>query len=161
MPNFISLPVITLAMLLSTIASGQQQETLARFIVSDAKENGTDITPVVLANKAFIAFYRSGTDGHLCMANVWPGADTQSHGPIYAVESRSTKETYDSYAADVFHFNWRYQNTYDTAKGTATVQVIKVYKPQGVAFVIKIIPENLDVLVYKGYMEGTLDRAFF
>ena len=161
MANFISLPVFALAMFFSTIASGQQQETLARFIISDAKMNDTDITPEVLANKAFIVFYKGGTHGQLFMANVWPVADTQSHGPIYAIESRSTKETYDSYAADVFHFNWRYQNTYDTNKGTATVQVIKIYKPQGVAFVIKIIPEDLDVLVYKGYMDGSLDRSFF
>ena len=35
--------------------------------------------------------------------------------------------------------------------------MIKVYKPQGVAFTVKIIPENLDIIVYKGYMEGTID----
>ena len=33
----------------------------------------------------------------------------------------------------------------------------KIYKPQGVAFTLKMVLPNLDILEYKGYMEGSLD----
>ncbi|MBV6440816.1 MAG: hypothetical protein EPGJADBJ_02491 [Saprospiraceae bacterium] len=76
---------------------------------------------------------------------------------MYSTESTKRKETYETYEADIFYFNWRYINTYDEKKGTAKVQLVKIYKPQGIAFVLKIIPENLDIIIYKGYMEGTID----
>lgn len=91
------------------------------------------------------------------MANVWEKNDTQSFGRLYNTEHKKLKETYESFEADIFYFRWRYINSYDTKKGTATIELIKIYKPQGVTFKIKIVPENLDVLVYKGFMEGTLD----
>lgn len=136
---------------------GQRQETLAKFIITDATTNGVDITPVLLANNAYIVFYTSDDDGLIYMANVFPKSNSQSYGPMYLVEIQNKKETYETYAVDIFYFNWRYINTYDNKKGTAKVQMIKVYKPQGVAFTVKIIPENLDIIVYKGYMEGTID----
>jgi hypothetical protein len=52
-------------------------------------------------------------------------------------------------------------NDYDDKKGTATVQLIKIFKPQGITFILKIIPENLDVIVYKGYIEGSIDFSAF
>ncbi|MDF1868470.1 MAG: hypothetical protein P1U70_26845 [Saprospiraceae bacterium] len=71
------------------------------------------------------------------------------------------EETYETYKADFFYFNWRYRNDYDSKSGTAKVQVIKIYKPQGIAFSVKIISENLDIIVYKGYMEGTVNFERF
>lgn len=136
---------------------GQRQETLAKFIITDAITNGIDVTPTLLANKAYTVFYTSDNDGLIYMANVWPKSNSQSYGPMYSVESENKRETYETYKADIFYFNWRYINTYDNKTGTAKVQVIKIYKPQGVAFTVKIIPENLDIIVYKGYMEGTID----
>lgn len=139
------------------VSFGQRQETLAKFIITDATTNGVDITPTLLANKAYTVFYTSDDDGLIYMANVCPESNSQSYGPMYSVETQKKRETYETYAADIFYFNWRYINTYDNKKGTAKVQMIKIYKPQGVAFTVKIIPENLDVIVYKGYMEGTID----
>jgi hypothetical protein len=52
-------------------------------------------------------------------------------------------------------------NDYDDKKGTAKIQLTKIYKPQGITFELKIIPENLDLIVYKGYMEGSLDFSVF
>ena len=138
------------------ISFGQRQETLAKFIITDATINGVDVTPTLLANKAYTVFYTSDDDGLIYMANVCPESNSQSYGPMYSVETQKKRETYETYAADIFYFNWRYINTYDNKKGTAKVQMIKIYKPQGVVFTVKIIPENLDIIVYKGYMEGTI-----
>lgn len=145
------------SLIFSNMSFGQRQETLAKFIITDATTNGVDITPILLANNTYTVFYTSDNDGLIYMANVCPKSNSQSYGPMYLVETQNKKETYETYAADIFYFNWRYVNTYNSGKGTAKVQMIKIYKPQGVAFTVKIIPENLDIIVYKGYMEGTID----
>lgn len=149
--------LVLLLLTFVNVSFGQRQETLAKFIITDAITNGVDVTPTLLANNAYTVFYTSDNDGLIYMANVWPKSNSQSYGPMYSVESENKSETYETYKADIFYFNWRYINTYDNKTGTAKVQVIKIYKPQGVAFTVKIIPENLDIIVYKGYMEGTID----
>jgi len=132
-----------------------------KFIITDASTNGVDTTPTLLEAEAFTVFYRVEESDLLYMANVWPKNNTQSYGPMYSIEQTTKEETYEEYKADYFYFNWRYVNDYDEKKGTAKVQLIKIYKPQGITFILKIIPENLDVIMYKGYMEGTIDFSAF
>jgi hypothetical protein len=139
----------------------EKQKTIAKFTITDAKENGIDVTPTILKAGAYTVFYTSGDDGLIYMANVWPNNNSQSFGPMYGFESEKLEETYENYEADFFYFNWRYINTYDERTGTAKVQVIKIYKPQGVAFTVKIIPEDLDVIIYKGYMDGSIDFSIY
>ncbi len=155
---------ISLILILTSIiycSAKAQQTTIAKFIITDASKNGTDITPTILNQGAFIAFYTSDNDGILYMANVWPKNESQSFGPLYSSKTTSYNETYETYKADLFNFKWRYINDYNTKKGTANVEMVKIYKPQGIAFILEIIPENLDVLVYKGYMEGSVDFSAF
>jgi len=149
--------ILILLIFSTSVLSAQNQKTLAKFIITDASKNGIDQTPYLLKAGAYTVFYKSYNDGLLYMANVWPNDNSQSYGPMYSTETTSYNETYESYKADIFYYNWRYINDYDSKKGTAKVQFIKVYKPQGVTFVLKIIPENLDLIIYKGYMEGTVD----
>ncbi len=137
-------------------AQNNNQVTLSKFIITDASKNGNDITETILEQNAYLVFY-TDAEKNLFMANIWEKNDTQSFGRLYNTEHKKLKETYESFEADIFYFRWRYINSYDTKKGTATVELIKIYKPQGVTFKIKIVPENLDILVYKGFMEGTLD----
>ena len=148
--------LITLSLNAILFAQTNNQETLSKFIITDASDNGNDITETILEQNAYLVFY-TDAEKNLFMANVWEKNDTQSFGRLYNTEHKKLKETYESFEADIFYFRWRYINSYDTKKGTATVELIKIYKPQGVTFKIKIVPENLDVLVYKGFMEGTLD----
>lgn len=146
-------------LLLSTFInfSFGQQKTIAKFIITDATINKVDVTETYLEAGGYIAFYTTG-DGNLYMTNIMSKRyNSQSFGRMYSAQTKNLNETYETYKADIFYFRWRYVNTYDTKKGTATVKLIKVYKPQGVTFVCTIIPEDLDVCVYKGYMEGTLD----
>ena len=149
----------TLLLLLPIIVFAQQQ-TLAKFVINDASFNSRDVTETYLDAGGYIVFY-TNDDGQLFMANVMSKRDTQSFGRLYSSEHNSLKETYDKYEADVFYFKWRYVNDYDSKKGTATVKFVKIYKPQGITFTCTIIPEDLEVLVYKGYMNGTIDFSRF
>lgn len=145
----------------SKFSFGQEQTTIAKFIITDGSTNGIDMTPTLIEQGAYTVFYSSSNDGLIYMANYWPKAGSQSYGPMYSSKTATYNETYETYKADFFYFNWRYTNTYNSKKGTASVQLIKIYKPQGVAFILKIIPENLDYTVYKGYMEGTIDFSIY
>lgn len=137
-----------------------QQTTLAKFIITDATINKTDVTEAYVNAGGYIAFYTTG-DGNLYMTNIMSNKNTQSYGRMYSAQHKELNETYENYKADIFYFRWHYLNDYDSKKGTATVKLIKVYKPQGTAFVCTIVPENLDVLVYKGYMQGSLDLSAY
>lgn len=162
MKNIILFSLALIAISFSKIiAQSETQSTVAKFIVLDAKKNGNDVSSRLINEGAYTVFYTSGNDGLIYMANVWPKSQTQSFGPMYGVETEKVKETFENYEADFFYFNWSYTNTYDNQSGTAKVQVIKIYKPQGIAFTIKIITEDLDVIQYKGYMEGTIDFSIY
>jgi hypothetical protein len=134
------------------------QKIIAKFIITDASVNGIDNTPILLDQGAYSVFYTLNDDeGTIYMANYWEKDNTQSYGPMYSTENNSFDETIETYKADLFNFNWRYINDYDNKKGTAKVELTKIYKPQGITFILKIIPENLDIIIYKGYMDGTVD----
>lgn len=137
-----------------------QQKTLAKFIITDASLNKNDVTETYLDAGGYIVFY-TNDEGNLYMANVMSERDTQSFGRLYSSEHSELKETYDKYEADIFYFNWSYKNDYDSKRGTAKVKLVKIYKPQGIIFSCIIIPENLDILEYKGYMEGSVDFSKF
>lgn len=150
-------PFLIFLIFLTNNLLAQNQETLAKFVITDASINDIDYTPTYLNWGAYSVFYTSDNDGLLYMANVAPENNSQSFGPMYSTQSATYDETYETYKADIFYYNWRYINDYDSKKGTAKVQFIKIYKPQGVAFILKMISENLDVVIFKGYMEGTID----
>lgn len=135
---------------------------LAKFIITDATINGDDVSSQYIDEGAYLVFYTvEGINENIHMANFWPKSNSQSYGEIFGAEISTTEADSANYKMDYCSFNWSYKNTYDDKKGTAKVEVIKIFKPAGVAFVIKIIPEDLDVLIYKGYMEGTLDFSAF
>ena len=144
-----------------SIGQDRQEETFAKFIITDASRNGADITPHLLDAEAYSVFYSYENDDGLYMANVWPKKNSQSYGPMYSFTIEEEKHTYEDYQADYFFFNWRYINDYDKKKGTAKVSVIKIYKPQGVVYIMKMVTETLDIIVYKGYLEGSLNFSTF
>ncbi len=145
----------------STSNTFQEDRQITKFIITDASTNGVDNTAEILEEKAFIVFYSVENDDLLYMSHVWPKHESQSYGPIYSVKSESEKETYEEYKADFFNFDWLYIAGYEDKKGTAKVQLIKVHKPQGISYVLKIIPSNLEVIIYKGYLEGSLNFSAF
>ncbi|WP_159468321.1 hypothetical protein [Dyadobacter sp. 3J3] len=136
-----------------------QQKTLGKFIITSAKINNVDVTESYLENEGFIAFYTNDNNS-LSMTNIMSKkANSQSYGRLYAMTQKVTKETEEQYETNLFLFKWRYKNTYDAKSGTASVRFQKVYKPEGVTFICTIIPENLQAIVLKGYMEGSIDLS--
>lgn len=139
--------------------SAQEQKELARFYVTHATNNGQDITEWSANSKMFTVFYTIGDE--LYMANVSENSDEQSWGKIWGFENKTKEESSTEYKADIFYFNWNYSNSYDAKRGTCKVQFLKIYKPQGVVSVLKLITESLDVTEYTGYMDGSIDFSNF
>lgn len=138
------------------ICQAQKQKDLAKFIIQDARLNGIDVTHKYLNTDAFVVLYTTAEDD-VCMAVVMDKSDTQSFGDIYDFKTVEEKpETDKNYKMEVYEFRWSYKNNYDKKQGTAKVQLTKVYKPLGIMFTMIIIPENLDMLQFKGFMEGTI-----
>lgn len=164
-----SIPKIVFIFLLlsSTLSFGQANfgDRIGKLFISDGHKNGIDITPDLLEGGAYTAFYTvRNNDSSIFMANFWATAGTQSYGRLNPTETASLDvscEGFENYKTDIFYFNWDFTNSYDTNKGIAAVQIIKVYKPEGDAFVIKIVPENYDLIVYKGYMGGGIDFSMY
>lgn len=135
----------------------QVQNTIAKFIITNANENGKNISETLINNDSFTVFYTIKGDERMQMANVWKKSNTQSYGPTYLYSDETINETDKNYETYIMKFNWDYYNSYDNKKGTSKVQLIKIHKPQGITFSLKIITESLDVIEYNGFMEGTLN----
>jgi hypothetical protein len=154
---FLASAIIVVLLAATAKTSFSQQEAVkARFIIKDARLNDVDITEQIFDAGAYLAIYTPENSNEYSFANVQPKHDTQSFGRMTNIKRHTEEETSTSYEALALDFRWSYINDYDNKKGTADVQLFLVKKQAGVTFECKIIPENLDVLVYKGYMEGTL-----
>ena len=134
--------------------SQKKQKELVRFVVLEANFNGTDYTDWALNKGNYLVFFLNEYD-KLCFSNVTDGE--QSHGLVLNIKHQEIEATNTIYAADHYTFRWGYSNTYDKKKGSALVELTKLYKEQAVAFEIKMVTENMDILIYKGYMEGSVN----
>lgn len=149
--------ILSIVLLIGTqLSYGQEQEIFAKFIITDAKLNNADVTEIYLQNKTYLVFYRLKGDSDVYLANVMSKANTQSFGRIFEFVGKQEDETDNQYRYERYSFRWSYKNDYDDKKGTAKVVIEKVYKPAGVAFSCRIVPEDLDVIDLNGYMEGSL-----
>lgn len=157
MKEKLSLLILILTIPLSILA--QQQKEIARFHVTHATYNGNDITEWAVSRNIFTVFYTIGDEYYI--ANVSGANNEQSWGKIWGFKNETRKETSTNYKADIFYFNWNYSNNYDSKNGTCKVQFLKIYKPQGVVSMLKLITESLDVTEYIGYMDGSIDFSAF
>lgn len=137
------------------------QNTIAKFTITNGKDDNEDISNFLLAQDAFIVFYINENDKLIYMANVWPRNNSQSYGPLYNLKQNKQETTYERYHADIYSFNWRYSNDYNDKTGIAKVQIIKISKPQGITYSVKIILEDDRVLEYKGNMDNIVDFSKF
>ena len=155
--------IIVLVFLNGTLIFAQDQDVkiLDKFIVPDSTESGVDVTPHLLENEAYLSFYELAGEDAVYFANVWPVAGSISHGAVYSAKLEEYQETEETYARDEITFYWKYKNTYDNNSGTAKVKIQKIYKPQGIYFEAYIVPEDMNLLLLKGYVEGTLNLAVY
>lgn len=134
----------------------QNQTVIAKFVVLDARKNHADVTKFYTTNNSYFVFYTTA-DKRIYFGSVVSKANQQSYGEISELTRSSTPQTPTDYSTTVFDFKWSYSNSYDNHQGTATVHLVKIDKPAGIAFELRVIPENLDILEYKGFMEGSLN----
>jgi hypothetical protein len=136
----------------------KNQETIAKFIIREAKLNDEDITTIALESKQYLVIYSLEDKGETYLANVWAETERQMFGKIFNIELNEIKETENSYRIQEFTFTWRY--TYDQVDSkikTGNVQLSKIFKTNGITFIMKIIDADLDVFIYKGFMEGSFN----
>lgn len=153
------LSVLILTLIISLPVLAQQQKELARFYITHASHNGQDITEWAISRKMYTVFYTIEDEPYI--ANVSGVNDEQSWGKIWEFKNETREETSTQYKTDIFYFNWNYSNSYDSKNGTCKVQFLKIYKPQGVVSMLKLITESLDVTEYIGYMDGSIDFSKF
>lgn len=134
----------------------QKQNVLCRLVILEARINNVDYSDFYLQNEAYLALYLT-EERELYFANVMSKKDSQSFGRVSSMEHKNIPETMNSYEADVFRFRWSYNNTYDNKKGSCLVEMTVIYKEQANSFEVTMIQENMDVNIYKGYVEGTLN----
>jgi hypothetical protein len=154
------LTLVLLAFTLTTLSftqSSAQGKVYAKFIIQDARKNDTDISKQWVKEKAYLAIYTTEDEAEdIYFANVNPTQETQSYGAIFDLKVTTDPETEKSYETETFNFKWSYANSYNDKEGTASVKLVKIRKSVGVAFTCTIVTETLDIVVYNGYMEGSL-----
>lgn len=134
-------------LMLSFLGIGQQ--VVSRFNVEKATFNHKNLGEEFVDQNVFTMFYTSPADGKLCMANVVTKTRTKSFGSVYDYKWKE-KNPLIGKEKTVFRFKWDYENTYDRKKGTADVTFTRIHELEGDLFVMKIVLENKDVIVFKG-----------
>lgn len=159
MKNLKTTFAILISVFYSTINAQEKkesQEAFATFEINDARDNGEDITPEAFEDNAKLVLYKSTDGKDILLSNYWEKSKSQSYGRIYSIEKEEFPETEKELKHSLYQFQWSYINSYDDKEGTAKIRLFVIYKPQGIYFECTVLPENLDVLVYKGTMKGDL-----
>ncbi|GAQ48287.1 hypothetical protein FPK15_contig00008-0008 [Flavobacterium psychrophilum] len=131
--------IIIILFLFTVTFSYGQQETLAIFKITEATENGDDVTKDYINSGGYIVFFTE-PDGTFYMSNVRPEKDSQSFGKLSPIKYDKPKENNNR----IFLYTWNYKNNYNGNSGTATVELFKIYKPQGgITYECKIATDKL------------------
>jgi hypothetical protein len=151
--------LLALLFILFSLSLFAQPKTVAKLPINKARLNRKDCTAFYVQSNAYLVFYLDEKDS-LCLANVVPKMNSQSFGRVYLLKKQTRlNESFESYPADFYSFKWNYENTYDSAKGTADVELVKIYKPHGATFSCTIRPDSQDKYEYSGSINGTINFA--
>ncbi len=160
--------LFSIFLLLFSVAAQSQEDkskVITKYIITHASKNDIDITEDLLKEKSYLVLYKKNNpesdpdNEEMFFANVWDVSQSQSYGRIYNLDLSQTPETEESYKTSTLNFNWSYQNSYDEKSGTAKVKISNVFKPAGITFSITIVAEDLEILKYKGYVDGSLNSS--
>lgn len=155
MKRFLLAVVALVAVTTSVFAQSEKEEV--RFHVVKAIMDSVDVTQQIKGKGVYTVFYEQ--DGKIYMANVWEATHSQSWGPIRNMKYKRVEATGKDYQRDEYLFDWAFKNTYDNKKGVCRVLFSKVYTPDGVVSVLKILQKSGSLTEYVGYMEGSLDLS--
>ena len=146
MKNFILL----LFSIISLSVFSQEESQVRKLIILDSRFNGTDVTDWSFDNGNYLMLYTDQSD-NLCLTNITNFG--QSYGQLITLDAKAYPETKEKYYTEVYKFRWKYYNTYDKHNGSSLIKLILINKPNAVIFELKMLHENTDTGVYKGYLE--------
>ena len=94
-------------------------EPIAKFTVVHAKRGDQNISEEVLDAGVYTLFYKDTVTGKYGMANVSNSQQTLTYGPIYDV--KYSTQLQDPIPTQLYTFEWDFQNSFDSDKGTYLV----------------------------------------
>lgn len=145
--------LLFVACLYTGTATAQKLEHLKDedFVMSiiQVEIDGEDYSESYCRAEAFLVFY--SRDSVAYFANVWPKAGTQSYGGAILLDLHETDDEMTTV------IQWKYANTYDDETGTAQIVLRLINRPVSVAFELFIITEKAEMLMFKGYVNDSLD----
>jgi hypothetical protein len=150
----IILGLVGLACFIYSQENGKRQKVLARFIVTEAWINGVNLSDVYVANKAYFAFYKTGSEP-IAMGGVLNDTEHQTFGHVSYIAAKRLKQTSSIEPTDKQSFIWTYENNFDGGHNTANVELTKQYTPNKIEFELLIETQDHNRLLFKGYMGDT------
>lgn len=123
------------------------------FKVTNYSVNGIKFDNLADNSDLALTFYTCG-DSSICFAKIFRKDDSQSYGAIFGINYTKYKETEKEYAYDQHQFTWNFSNTFNNAKGKATVTLKEIFIGETVKMTAEIIIlETNEILLFKGYLE--------
>ena len=135
----------------------QEQIILTEFIIKDVRFDGVDYSKEAIQDGNRLYFYKVKDSDEILFSNFWEKSDSQSYGPIHSLTQKHYEETDEYFETDEYKFIWSYKNSYEDKVGTCEMILKLEHKPRGIFFDLKIYPENLEELHYRGEFKGTMD----
>ena len=137
----------------------ESPKILSVFSIKEAWFGDKNVSRKLRAQKAYTMFYKMGNDSVHWMANVWPKSRSQSFGPMQDIVRENFPASTDAPEIDKLYFTWNYLNSYDLKQGVAQVEVLIEHRDKEAYFIVRILPEDRELIVYKGAMQIGPDRT--
>ena len=112
-----------------------------------------DYSEVCYRNEAFLVFYERNDKLHF--ATVWQKTGVQLYGEVVQLEH--TEDDKAKERTETTSYLWNYSHTGTGATGTAIIWIRLTHRPVAVAFELSILRENAEMLLFKGYVNGSLN----
>lgn len=117
--------------------------------ISKAVVDGKDQTKTYKDNDAYLTIYVK--DELLCFATM--SKKSESYGIL--------KPLSGSVADKEYSFTWYYVNSYNDKQGASTLSLSIREESEMTLYELKIVTEELSVLLFRGAMVGNLDLATY
>ena len=130
----------------------ENRQELLRFNIIEATIAGIDYSDLYIKNEAYLTLYEF--DGIICLGNIWK--NSSSYGAIIPYDLDNYQEPYSGYDGKVFHFIWKYYNTYEDKykNGTCLMKLTFIKHPTAIAYELRMLAEEDRELVFRGYIDG-------
>lgn len=150
--------LIAFLMVISIIGMAQEQKIIAKLGILEARFNGVDFTEWCMDKNNYLVLF-TDEDNEVCLSNITNGG--QSYGGVSVLDYKKIPETKETYETHIYQMRWKYHNTYDTHSGSSLIELTVIHKPHASSYELKMIQENMDVNIYKGYIDGSVDLSDF